>query len=58
MGAAVTPEVDAGMWLPAEHFAVRTTHSEPLVRPNLQQPLRKNKTTGLVTLEGPEADGQ
>ena len=58
MVAAVTPEIVAGMWLPAEHFAVHTAHAEPLVRPNLQQPLQQNKTTGLVTLEGPEADGR
>jgi hypothetical protein len=58
MVVAVTPEIVAGMWLPAGHFAVRTTHSEPLVGPNLRQSLQKNKTTGLVTLEGPETDGR
>jgi hypothetical protein len=45
------------MWLPADRFAVGSRHSEYLVQPNLPQPLRENKTTGLVTLEGPEADG-
>jgi aromatic ring hydroxylase len=55
---AVTPEVNAGMWLPAEHFAVRTKFSAPLIYPNLQQSLQQNKTAGLVTLEGLEADGR
>jgi hypothetical protein len=58
MVAAVTPEADSGMWLPAEHFAVGSTPSWRLVQPNLPQPVRKNKTTGLVTLEGPEANGR
>jgi hypothetical protein len=58
MVAAVTPEINAGMSLPAEHFAFAGMHSEPLVRPNLPPPLQQNKTTGLVTLEGPEADGR
>jgi hypothetical protein len=58
MVAAVTPKIDAGMWLPAEHFAVRTIYSAPSIHPNLPQPLRKNKTAGLVTLEGRETDGR
>ena len=58
MVAAVTPEMDAGMWLPAEHFAFGEIHSEPLVQVNLQQSLQQNKTAGLVTLEGTEADGR
>jgi hypothetical protein len=58
MVAAVTAEMNAGMWLPAEHFAVRTIYSAPSIHPNLQQSLRQNKTAGLVTLEGLEADGR
>jgi len=58
MVAGVTPEIDAGMWLPAEHFAIGSKCLWPSVQPNLQQPARKNKTIGLVTLEGSEADGQ
>jgi hypothetical protein len=58
MVAAVAPEIDAGMWLPAEHFAVGSTRLRPVVQLNLQQPLQQNKTTGLVTLEGSEADGR
>jgi hypothetical protein len=58
MVAAVTPEIDAGMWLPAGHFAFGSTRLGPVVQVNLPQPLRKNKTTGLVTLEGSEADGR
>ena len=58
MVVAVTPEINAGMWLPAEHFAVGGIHSAPSVQPNLPQSLRENKTAGLVTLEGlrPMAD--
>jgi hypothetical protein len=58
MVAAVMPEIIAGMWLPAEHFAFGEIHSEPLVQVNLPQSLRENKTAGLVTLEGTEADGR
>jgi hypothetical protein len=58
MLVAVTPEISAGMWLPAEHFASGGMHPEPLVQPNLQELLRENKTAGLVTLEGSEADGR
>ena len=58
MVAAVTPEIDAGMWLPAGHFAVGSTRLRPVVQVNLPQPLCKNKTAGLVTLEGREADGR
>jgi hypothetical protein len=57
MVAAVTAEISAGMWLPAEHFTVGSTRLRPVVQLNLPQPLRKNKTTGLVTLEGSETDG-
>jgi hypothetical protein len=58
MVVAVTPEISAGMWLPAEYFAFADMHSEPLVQLNLPQSLRQNKTAGLVTLEGLEADGK
>jgi hypothetical protein len=58
MVAAVTPETCAGMWLPAEHFDFGGMRSELSVQPNLQQSLRENKTAGLVTLEGLEADGR
>jgi hypothetical protein len=58
MVAAVTPEINAGMSLPAEHFAVGGTRLRPVVRVNLPRPLQQNKTTGLVTLEGSETDGR
>jgi hypothetical protein len=58
MVAAVTRERNTGIWLPAGHFAVGSTRLRPVVQLNLPQPLRKNKTTGLVTLEGSEADGR
>ena len=58
MVAAVTPEMIAGMWLPAGHFAAGHMHSEPLVQLNLPQPVRKNKTAGLITWEGSETDGR
>jgi hypothetical protein len=58
MVTAVAAEVNAGKWLPAEHFTVGGTRLRPVVQLNLPQPLRKNKTTGLVTLEGSEADGR
>jgi hypothetical protein len=58
MVAAVAPETYPGMWLPAGHFAFAGTRLRPVVQVNLPQPLRKNKTAGLVTLEGAEADGR
>ncbi len=57
MEAVGTPKVDAGMWLPATHFAVDGTHSGPPVLPGSQRKLLRNKTVGLETLEGAEADG-
>ena len=57
MVAAVTADMNAGMWLPAEHFAVGSTRLRSVAQLNLPQPLRKNKTTGLITLEGSETDG-
>jgi hypothetical protein len=58
MVAEVMPEINAGIGLPAGHFAVGSTRLRPVVRVNLPQPLRKNKTAGLVTLEGRAADGR
>ena len=57
MVAAVTAEKRVGMWLPAEHFTVGCTRLRSVAQLNLPQPLRKNKTTGLITLEGSETDG-
>jgi hypothetical protein len=61
MVAVVAPESDAGMSLPATHFAVAGRHSRPSVQPNFQQPVQwkklRNKTIGLEMLEGAEADG-
>ena len=58
MVAAVTAEINVGMWLPAEHFTVGSTRLRPVMQLNLPQPLRKNKTIGLVTLQGSETDGR
>jgi hypothetical protein len=61
MVAVATPEVDAGMWLSATHFAVGSTRSWPSVQPDSQQPAQlkglRNKTIGLEMLEGAAADG-
>jgi hypothetical protein len=48
--AAVPPANDVGMRLLSGHFDIG-------VQPNLPEPLRMNKTIGLVTREGSEADG-
>jgi hypothetical protein len=58
MVAAVTSEKRVGMWLPAEHFTAGGTRLRPVVQPNLPQPLRKNKTNGLVTPKGSGADAR
>lgn len=58
MVSAVTLEQNAGMWLPAEHFASDGPRPNPLVQPNLPEPARKNKTIGLVILKGTEPDGR
>ncbi|WP_156748926.1 MULTISPECIES: hypothetical protein [unclassified Mycobacterium] len=55
--AAVTSKVDAGNWLPAEHFALVSGRLRPSILLNLPQPLRQNKTAGLVAWKGPDADG-
>ena len=51
MVAVATPEINAGMWLPAAYFAVGSKHSRRPARPIFQ-------TTGLVVLEGSEAHGR
>lgn len=48
--AAVSPAIDVGMRLLGGHFNIG-------FQPNLPEPLRINKTVGLVTREGSEADG-
>jgi hypothetical protein len=40
--AAKSAAIGAGIWLRSEHFANDG-------QPNLQQPVRKNETTGLIT---------
>ncbi len=55
--AAVTPEAVAGIWLSAGHFVVDSIHSGSLGEPNLSQPVRNNKTVGLVAWEEADADG-
>ena len=61
MVAVVTPELHAGMWLPATHFAVDRMRSCPSVQPNSQRPAQRkrlrNKTAGLEMREGAAADG-
>lgn len=51
MVAVVTPEVEAGMWPPATHFAIETMSWWRPVRPTFQQPAQrkrsKNETAGL-----------
>lgn len=42
MVAAKSAAIGAGIWLRSEHFANDG-------QPNLQQPVRKNETTGLIT---------
>ncbi|WP_156747870.1 hypothetical protein [Mycobacterium sp. 1465703.0] len=55
--AAVTSVIDAGTLLLAEHFALASTPSRPSILLNLPEPLRQNKTVGLVAWEGAGADG-
>lgn len=55
--AVVTSKVDAGNWLPSEHFALVSVPLHLSMLPNLPQPLRHNKTVGLVAWEGAGADG-
>jgi hypothetical protein len=52
MVAVAMAEMNAGMWLPAGYFAVGGTRLPPVVQVNSPQPLRNNKTAGLITLEG------
>ncbi|WP_156660710.1 hypothetical protein [Mycobacterium sp. 852002-10029_SCH5224772] len=55
--AAVTSKVDAGNWLPSEHFAVVSAPLHLSILSNLPQPLRQNKTAGLVAWEGADVHG-
>jgi hypothetical protein len=57
MVAVATPEVDAGMWVPATHFAIADTYRWSPAPPNLQQPTMRNKTTRLEKSEGLRFDG-
>jgi hypothetical protein len=57
MGCAATPAIDAESRLPSRHFLVGGVDSRSLVEPNLPQPLRNNKTVGLVAWEGADGDG-
>jgi len=54
---AATLASDAEFRLFAAHFVVGRVHSESLVELNLPQPLRNNKTVGLVAWEGADGDG-
>ncbi len=51
MVAVVTPEVEAGMWLPATHFAIESMSSWRSDRPTFQELVQrkslKNETAGL-----------
>jgi hypothetical protein len=49
--------IDAETSLPAEHFALVSAPLQPSILSNLPQPLRHNKTVGLVAWEGAAADG-
>ena len=49
--------IDAEFRLSAGDFVVRGIASGSLVELNLPQPVRNNKTVGLVTWEGADADG-
>ncbi len=51
------PKRDAEFRPSAGHFVVGSIHSGTLVEPNLPQPVRNNKTVGLVAWEGADADG-
>jgi hypothetical protein len=51
------PAPGAEFRLSAGHFVVGNTRSKSSVEPNLPQPLRNNKTVGLVAWEGADGDG-
>ena len=51
MRTAVRPAADAEFWLATRRFAVAGTPSCGPCQPNLQQPVRQNKTIGLITQE-------
>ncbi|UXA06058.1 hypothetical protein KXD96_24815 [Mycobacterium sp. SMC-2] len=57
MGSAAMLAIDAEFRPFARHFVGGSIHSGPLVEPNLPQPVRNNKTVGLVAWEGAAADG-
>lgn len=54
---AAASAIDAGTLLPAEHFDLVSVRSQPSILLNLPQPLRDNKTIGLVAWEGAAANG-
>jgi len=56
-GSAATPAIEAEFRLTDGHFVAGSIHSGSLVEPNLPQPVRNNKTVGLVAWEGADADG-
>jgi len=47
--AAFPSQAHAETWLPADHFALVNARLQPSILSNLPQPLRQNKTAGLVT---------
>lgn len=56
-GSAATLATEAEFRLTARHFVVGSIHPGSSVEPNLPQPVRNNKTVGLVAWEGAGADG-
>jgi hypothetical protein len=54
---AATPTVDAESRPSAGHFVVGGIHPDSLVELNLPQPVRNNKTVGLVTWGGADPNG-
>ncbi|WP_156656206.1 hypothetical protein [Mycobacterium sp. 852002-51971_SCH5477799-a] len=54
---AAASAIDAGTRLPAEHFALVSVRLQPSIPLNLPQPLRDNKTVGLVAWKGAAAGG-
>ena len=57
MDSAAMRAIDAEFRLSAGDFVLRGIASGSLVELNLPQPVRNNKTVGLVTWEGADADG-
>lgn len=54
---AATPAMEAEIRLSAGRFVVDGIHQGSAVPPTLPQPVRNNKTIGLVVREGAAADG-